>query len=280
MLDRRLLLGALATLAAPADAAFAPPDGVTFRYISHETRTTADAVRDFEIERRLIFHRSADGFVAEITVLPPADNRGDATRAMFNAAYAALAGIPVRFRLDRDGHLLAVENREAVWRRLVAAIGAMAPAGSSQRPLSEALSKGLASMPAERQDAFLAAALGSIIAPEITPGEREITLPTARYGDEPVTLRGTETTLRAADGTLRVTTDARGTAVTTEMRNIAVTLERVRTIDTATGLVRSLREETETRIVIDSIPLVQQSTQTAELFEAVPQYPSGKPPKP
>lgn len=213
-----------AVQAAPAPApAFHPPldRPATVRLV--EVREVGGRPRRFEVERRVVFRRDADGLVAEIRPLAARADGNDAVARRLMAGARMLEGRVARLRLADDGRVTAVEHEAELWAAVVA--GFRESAAGAGVPGAD-----LSGLPAPARRAMLASLVRPLIdtAPP-PPGTRRITLPGGAPGAAAAALAGSEVTSREADGALRVATRAEGPGVR---------LERERVVDPASGLVR------------------------------------------
>jgi hypothetical protein len=110
---------------------------VPLAYVATETRDDAGVERSFRSERRLGFRKDGNGFVAEVTLLHSDSEAEDRSK------------IDLRIHLDRTGGVTSVENRDALWERLCAAIEDMAPARKTDH--AHAIAAALRKLPPESQ---------------------------------------------------------------------------------------------------------------------------------
>lgn len=127
---RRLLAIALFALAHPAAAQdiaipFAPPVDRTLTYRIEQHRPVDGTTRRFSATRDLRFERAGDGYILH-AMLRDIDSDAPAAGAEpYRAALSPLIGVVVDFRLDGRGHIVAIDNLDAVWSGVEARVDAM-----------------------------------------------------------------------------------------------------------------------------------------------------------
>ncbi|QGP81333.1 hypothetical protein GL174_17885 [Sphingobium sp. CAP-1] len=104
---------------------FAPPVGRTLRYHIEQHRPVGDRISSFSATRDLRFEKAGDGYVLAAT-LRAIDSDAPASGAeSYRAALGPLVGIEMRFRLDGHGRIVAVDDRDAVWAKVLAGVDTM-----------------------------------------------------------------------------------------------------------------------------------------------------------
>lgn len=246
---------AVAALLAVAAPAFAPVDGVALRYTLVDERGDGASVARFTSSRRIVFHKTATGYLADLTILSvdAAGERGVA--AMSRRLMSMLVGRTIRYQLDARGAVIAVENQAQLMALIVAAIGKTAAGGKDGSTVrSDAAGKfaaSLATMPEAAQRGMLASFLTPVIDASGggIPGERAVVVPLASPLAQSASLPGTETIARTARGWMAIDTIATGAIIpaSAEPRGESgVRIVRHREIDPATGLVMLDDRRTET----------------------------------
>jgi hypothetical protein len=273
-----LASAAAATLAAPAAARFAPPIGVPLRVESVQQRDDGAGPRRFAVTHDLVFARAPGGYRATLTLRgDSAADSGD-TIGAFARLQSALAGQPVTAMLDRAGRIVAVDDLDALWARLRAAIAAVAsgsPARMRTRDLL--LAQHDAATPAQRIETIAGtlAAVSAGAEAERRAGERATTVPGIAFGRADAPLPARESVVR--DGAVvRITTTAEGSTAAPGGGTARVALTRTREIDRATGLLRAGRETRETFLAIDGSERLLRAATTLTIAP-VSQYPSENP---
>lgn len=159
---RALLLCAIvACPAAARDIAipFAPPLDQPLVYRIEQHRPVADRTRRFSAVRDLRFAQAGEGYVLDVT-LRAIDSDAPAPGAdPYRAALEPLIGIPMRFRVDARGKIVALDEMEGVWSRVTAGVDAMLAAfpPDSERHRAALRVKALfAGLPSEGRLALLA----------------------------------------------------------------------------------------------------------------------------
>ena len=249
-----------AILFAAQAASFAPPLDQPLRAVTETSRTDAGVTRRFANARRILFRRSATGYRAEVTIEPgsPAVSGEDDPIAMFRAGFARIAGRTVVLHLDPAGRVSAIEGQETIWKAFLDGIAALAPPGSGDLDRRRAgqiraILAALAPMPPERQRATLATLVEPLIAADIAAaGEsspRPIRVPAgSAFGG--AQLDGIRA-VRRERGHLIVSVSAAGDVTQrtpTGQATGRVTLETVRRVDPASGLVLESSDTVRTEI--------------------------------
>jgi hypothetical protein len=246
-------LGLAQLVAAQPGAVFAPPLDVPLHVVTETVRTDRGVVRRFASGRTIVFHRDGDGFRAAVTIdrdaqAPDDDDPG----AMFSAAMAKMAGRTIVLRLDSAGKVRSIDDQAAAWQAMVDGIAALAPAGgdaiSRQRAgRIRAVVAAVRQMPVDRQLLTLGTLVSAVIAAEVaTEGAgppRPVRVPgQSVFGA--AQLDGFRV-VRVDRGMLEVRVTAEG-AVSMRGPDGAVegrmSLETVRRVDPATGLVMASQE--------------------------------------
>lgn len=248
----RLLL-ALVLLCWPgvALAKFAPVDGQVWRFSLADERGDVRRTQ----ERRIVFHKAAQGYTADLTIVVADTGAGD-IGAMAARVVSALTGRTIRYDLNDQGMVVGVEDQDALMATLVAAFGAMGSAGKDASPERQAVAAQAAAMlgalPYDAKRLLLAALLTPAIGGALSdaqPGEAPVSLPAGSPLGQSTELKGRQIVSRGADGRLIVDTDVSGPAANATRASLpgagmvdpaAVPMLRIvqhREIDAATGLV-------------------------------------------
>ncbi|WP_404371741.1 hypothetical protein AB5I39_04565 [Sphingomonas sp. MMS24-J45] len=255
---------ALVVLLWPSAAAaeFRPVEDRAYSYETVETRSADGVVRRFHAHRSVVFHRTDTGYAVTVTLDAVDEGAGDATGRMFRAATGALLGKPLRFRLDPNGTVLDIEDADAAIALIADAIERMTPHRDRSGD-ARILASPLRRLPSERKRAML----GSILAPVIAgaaadqpSGTRTIRVPSRPPLPPGTALAGIETVTRGpgkivtvdiqADGAIDAAAppETHGHDLAATAHTPTATIRSRRTLDAATGLVRELRDRTETRV--------------------------------
>jgi hypothetical protein len=259
-LDRRLDALIAAVLLAAQAATFAPPLDRPLSAVTETGRTDAGVTRRFTNARRIVFRRTATGYRAEVTIEPgpPATPGEEDLKAMFRAGFARIAGRTVVLHLDAAGRVSAIEEQEAIWKAFLDGIAALAPPGTDDLDRRRAgqiraILAALAPMPPDRQRATIATLVEPLIAADIAAaGEsppRPIRVPAgSAFGT--AQLDGIRV-VRRQNGHLIVSVSAAGEVSQRTPAGQAtgrVTLETMRRVHPATGLVLESRDSVRTEL--------------------------------
>lgn len=237
--------------------------------------------RRFEIRRTIMFVRVGEGWQAAVTFGPVAGDSTDPAGAQFLRIMTAFSGRTIRYRLDRAGALLMIDDEAEWWERFVAAVAGAAPKDRATAERTAAMANTLRALPGNVRRGILAEPLEPLLAAEeadrASAGTRNVSLPAQVLLGAPATITARETTTLAA-GTVRIATDASG-PLPAEAGTGSFHLTRIREADRTTGLLRSARDETVTEL--SGPPTARQTiVRTVSISDQVFQYPSGNPPKP
>lgn len=233
----------LAVLAAAAVPAIRPPLDRPLTVTTQQTRQVTGArPRRFAIARRITFHATPTGFVAEVRTLRVAGDPGDAAGERLVRMAASQVRQVVRVTLDAAGHPVAIERQAALWADLVAAIAqAGKGAKGAAQPAMATVVASLDALPAAKQVALLASSVTAILPRDVPSGgvaAHGVTIP-ARWPDGRVAaLAGTESATVDAQGRVTLRRSASGTAGVGERLSV----ETQAVADPATGLLLSSRE--------------------------------------
>jgi hypothetical protein len=253
------VIGAILLIAAQAAPAFAPPLDRSLTMTTETVRSEGPATRRFIARRTVRFSATPDGYRVAITLDAAAPGEADSDPAgLLRAGFAGLAGRTVVLQLDRAGAVTGVDDLPALWRAIIAGMGAMAPVGTDPTTQARAarvraIVATLAAQPEAAQRRMIASLVTPLIAPELvteaaTPAPpRAVRVPaTSIYGQ--TELDGLRAVRSRPDG-IEVSVSATGpVAVTTPegKTSATITLETLRRIDPHTGLVVESRERVET----------------------------------
>lgn len=239
-------------------ARLAPITGKPYRLVLVEERRDDRGVQRFTSERRLVFHPSEDRIALDLSVISSTAPPGG-PGAMFTAAMAGLKGRTIRFLLDADGTVTGVDDEEALWNAMCAAVdhaaNATVPGSTARTRAARAMAATFRSLPPERRRAMLTSMAAPALADETTDQQREadsaITLPARSPAGTTAHIPGRKSVRLVDDRTMTVTTTAEGDvaaldAASTGTAHIKVSITR--TIDRVAGLVLESREERETTI--------------------------------
>jgi len=250
----------IAQAAVPAPA-FAPPLATPFRIVTERIQIGGDRQQHHRTERMLRFGRNALGLYAEVTLIAAtAPTPGDAAD-MFEAGYRGLLGRTIVLRLDESGNVSEIEDLDSLWEAFCRGVAAMAAsrrtdAGAEEREaFAERIAATLRVSPIARRRAAFATLVSEAIADDGFAQPHGIPLSVEVPGRTPfggaVTLQGMRRVDRA-EGLLRSTTEASGTVPLPPAAGTAesavMTIAIERTADPATGLLRTARETVRTSI--------------------------------
>lgn len=272
---------AAATLATPAAARFAPPADTPLRIETVQESDDGSGVRRVTATHDVRFTRTPQGWRATLTLRREGlSDSGDALGA-FARLQAVLVGRAVTVWLDRAGHVTGVENADAWWARLRAAIADVA-GGSPARDRTRALllAHHDAATPAQRVET-LAGTLAALCAgaeAERRDGTRATTVPAGAFGAEAATQPAQERVVR--DGAMvRIDLTATGPVAGPGGAAGSVSLHESREVVRGTGLVRAMRSVRETMVPLTGADR-RLRTETRVRFDKVSQYLSANPPNP
>ncbi len=236
--------------------------GVILRHTADETRDDGTRSRRFVIERDVVFATEPDGFAATVTLVRADAQAGATESRMFAAANARLLGLPIVFHLDTHGNVRSVEDVSGAWVAWTAGLSAAARlSGNPNGSGAKAVRAPLAQLPDDRKLAIIASMITGLIAKRddyVVADARTVSVTASPlFGGPPLT--GEASSVRAGDE-VRHHIAARGATpagATTEMM-----IDR--TIDPATGLIRSVRQ-TEVTKTADAGTLKVTSTQSLRI---------------
>lgn len=236
----RPLVACLALLPATAPAptvSFAPLLDRPYRMTIAETRSEAAGTSHYGLERRVVFHREGDGYLAEVTLVAlHADPPGERAR-QFVRGTGALAHRTLRFHLGGDGTVRTIDDEDGVWSTLLAGVARMGETAPGVHGLGRTPAAPLAALPPERRHAIIVSFLAPVIGGPVPPlGTRAVTIASRSPFGAGSPLAGSETETRDADGTLRTVTHAGAPGLT---------LDRSAVLDPDHGLVLA-RDEVQT----------------------------------
>lgn len=258
LLSAGLALGIAALPQGVPVARLTPVTGKAYRLVLVEERRDDRGVQRFTSERRLVFHRLANGFALDLTITESTTPPGG-PGTMLGAAMAGLKGRSFRFLLDAEGRVTSIDDEDAVWNALCDAVDRAANATVAGSPARDRAARSMAtvfrSLPADGRRAMLT----SMAAPAIagTSNNRQpqrdtaITLPARSSTGTTAMLPGRETVELIDGRTMTITTAAEGDVAAPDAAGPATAHIRVsitRRIDRVTGLVLESREERETTI--------------------------------
>lgn len=235
------MIGIAVLALATAEPATAPLDPVLdrpYRLTVSEERSVSGRLRHFVAERRVVFHRDNGLLVADVTLVAMNQDIGGEAGRRFDAVAAALRRRPVRFRLATDGSLVGIDDEAAVWAAMAAAMDM-----STGRRTND--SAAVAALPDDARRATIASIIMPIVAGADavrTPGSRAVVLP-SRPVAAGAPLRGRETVTQGDDGLLHIATHADAST-----GDAAVSIDRERALDAASGLVLHEEETQTTRL--------------------------------
>ncbi|MDI1296571.1 MAG: hypothetical protein PSY12_11925 [bacterium] len=144
---RRLWLAPLLLVASlqPARAdtipvGFAPPTDRTFAYRIDQHRPVEGKDSLFTTTRDLRFDRAGDGYILHVTLRTLDSDAAPSGAEPFRAALSPLVGIDHRFRLDASGHIVALDNIDAIWSAVEAGLQKMVASFAPDTPRHRAAS--------------------------------------------------------------------------------------------------------------------------------------------
>lgn len=244
-----------------AAANFRPVEDRPYRYETVETRSGSGVTRRFRASRTVIFHKTATGYDATVTLDAVDAQAGGEVGAMFRTATGALLHRPLRYHLDVSGAIVGIDDADAAVALIADAIE-RSSAHNERSGDARVLASPLRALPPERK----AAMLGSILTPLIggptadrTPGARPITLPSRPPLAPGTALAGVETLTRGASGIITIDVQASGgvdtaappgtpgSRIAAPVASPSITIQTLRNVDSATGLVIDSRDIAETR---------------------------------
>jgi len=253
------VIAAILLIVAQAAPVFAPPLDRSLTMTTETVRSAGPTTRRFVARRTVRFSAAPDGYRVAITLDAAAPGEADSDPAgLLHAGFAGLAGRTVVLQLDRTGAVTGVDDLPAIWRAIIEGMGAMAPVGTDPATQADsarvrAIVAALAAQPEAGQRRMIASLVTPLIAPELvteaaTPAPpRAVRVPASSiYGQ--TELDGLRAVRSRPDG-IEVSVSATGPiAVTTSdgTASATITLETLRRIDPATGLVIESREQVET----------------------------------
>ena len=253
------MIAAALLVVAQAAPVFAPPLGQTLTMTTETVRTEGASSRRFVARRTLRFTAAPHGYRVAVTLEdadagePESDPAG-----LLRSGFARLAGRTVVLHLDGSGTVTGIEDADAVWRAVIDGMAALAPGGTDpatqQRAARvRAIVAALAAQPEALRRRMIGSLVAPLIAPELvaegaTPAPpRAVRVPaTSIYGK--AELDGLRS-VRMRQGGVEVSVSATGqVAVASPEGQVSatVTLETLRHVDAATGLVVESREHVET----------------------------------
>jgi hypothetical protein len=242
----------IATQTAPV---FAPPLDGPLVMTTETVRTEGTTTRRFIAHRTVRFSAAPDGYRVAVTLDAAAPGEEDSDPAgLLRAGFARLAGRTVVLQLDRAGSVVSIDDLPATWRAVTDGMGALAPTGTDPETRQRAarvraIVATLAAHPEATQRRMIGSLVTPLIAPELvaeaaTPAPpRAVRVPAMSvYGK--AELDGLRSVRSRPDG-IEVSVSATG-PVAVGTASATITLETLRRIDPATGLVVESREQVET----------------------------------
>lgn len=238
-------LAAAALIAAPAPllAKFDPPIGRTLHVTTSQTRGEGKDALRFAIEREVMFAHEGNGFRARTVVRGFSSNAGAAGQSYLLGA-SAFKDIPVTIHLAADGTLLGVDDADALWERLCAALAEIATGGSPEGRNAAAAFRGFS---AERRRAMLASSVTALIAgprAERPAGAHRVIVPAQAFDGSAAQLAGSEKAVLAGTR-LTLATNAAGDVAPppgAPAGPARIAIERIERIERAHGLLVETRE--------------------------------------
>ncbi len=253
------MIAAALLIAVQAAPVFAPPLDRALTMTTETLRTEGATSRRFVARRTLRFSKAPEGYRVAVTLETAVAGEEESDPAgLLRTGFARLAGRTVVLHLDRAGGVTGVDDADSVWRALLDGIEVLAPKGndpaSRQRAgRVRAIVAALAAQSEAAQRRMLASLVAPLIAPELvveaaTPAPpRAVRVPASSiYGK--AELDGLRSVRTRPDG-VEVSVSATGQVAVAAPEGQArarITLETLRRIDPATGLVVESREQVET----------------------------------
>lgn len=253
------MIAALVLIAAQAGPVFAPPLDRALTMTTETLRTEGTASRRFVARRTLRFSHTPEGYRVAVTLdTAEAGEEESDPAGLMRTGFARLAGRTVVLHLDRAGGVTGVDDADAVWRAVLDGIAALAPKGSEPTTQQRAgrvraIVAALEAQPEVARRRMLASLVAPLIAPDLvveaaTPAPpRAVRVPASSiYGK--AELDGLRSVRTRPDG-VEVSVSATGhVAVATSegQAGASITLETLRRIAPASGLVLESREHVET----------------------------------
>ncbi len=242
-------------LAAQAAPVFAPPLDHSLTMTTETVRTEGATSRRFVARRSVRFTAAADGYRAAVTLEDAGAGEVESDPAgLLRAGFARLAGRTVVLHLDRAGSVTGIDDADTTWRAVVDGMAALAPTGNDPATRERAarvraIVAALAAQPEAARHKMLASLVTPLIAPELvaeaaTPAPpRAVRVPAMSiYGK--AELDGLRAVRTRPEG-IEISVSATG-PVAVGTASATITLETLRRIDPATGLVIESREQVET----------------------------------
>lgn len=254
-----LFAAAMLQVAAPAAPAFAPPLGAPLRVVTERIETGATE-RRFHMERLVRFAREETGYRAEVVILAVDSDTREASGALYESGFGALAGRTLVFHLDRAGRVMEINGLADIWTRLCRAVADIAAARRNlpvpgRTALVQRLETPLLAMPADRQRELIGSLVAALVAEEASEpmGARPVRIPGASAFGGAIMMEGTRTLTRAGAGvTSSVTLASVDTPVAAEgsapARAGRVQIEMRREFGASTGILTHSTDITATRI--------------------------------
>lgn len=273
----RLALAALSFCAATeVSAEIAPPVDVPIRYTIVEERSDAKTMARFAVDRILTFHRTPQGYDAELRQIRSTAPAVQGVGAMFAAGMRAIEGRSIRFHLDSDGTVLAVDDEDMLWESVCAGLEAMAQGqakhSAPRKRFLNALAAPLRALPPARRRDMLASMIAPVIAVRLpTPGDGAVpvTVPARDLTGIAVDLPGTRRISRATDGTIMVETEAAGVTPANGSDDVRLTIASRSRIDPRSRLVTEAIESREILVGSGASTLASRYVTTTRLIFTV-----------
>ncbi|MGJ3649097.1 hypothetical protein ACLB0R_11560 [Sphingomonas sp. GlSt437] len=259
-------LAAIVFAGVPVAAAtgIAPPVDQPIRFTIEEVRTENGVTHRFFAHRVVTFHVTPDGFEADMVTTAASADPPDLAATLFLATMGPIGQQPIRFRLDRLGHVTAIADQAPLWATITGAIAHAAQthgAGTAGVQNGAAIAGALAAMPAPAVTKLLSISAENLVVDRAgiaVLGSRALTVPTSMPGGGHMALSGVETVTISGDrATLAAT--AAGDAQEPSAKHIDYGLTRV--VDRSTGLLVSLTEKRDITVRANGAT----STTTAQL---------------
>jgi hypothetical protein len=155
-----LIAFAQPTLAETIAIPFAPPVDRSLLYKIEQHRPIVGKVSAFASTRTLRFERAGEGYALTVALQAIDTDAPASGAAPYRAALEPLVGIVMRFRLDTHGKIVALDDQDAVWAKVQAAVDRIATGGDKDRQRAAQNVQALfASLPPEGRLSLLAGEL-------------------------------------------------------------------------------------------------------------------------
>lgn len=228
-------------------ALFNPPLDRSLVHVTEQTLRDASGERTYRVERSLRFSRDESGLFADLTLVTI---EGAADGAGFERGLSGLKDRTIRYRLDTQGRLLAIQEMDGHWAAFSAGL-----VDASAPEVAKRAIDALRAAPPVQQRAMLWSMIEPILLADIAAQTPYRLRPVSQPGRAPFAsgamLAGTESLSQLGDGSIELRRLVSGTH-DAPLGQAPQTVERDREtriiMDPATGLLTRSLEVTRTRI--------------------------------